>query len=108
MSNLRSGRMATDTTVKGSACKIPSEPGVYRHVNSSTNQVEYVGQTDNLRKRQQEHVRNGKLDLDSSKVMWSGITNGSKDDLCRIEREHIQRHNPNFGKQKKGRLPKCL
>lgn len=39
----------------------PAKPGVYRHIDKESGNVEYVGQTNNLRKRQQEHVRTGTL-----------------------------------------------
>lgn len=49
------GRMKKTDQVKGSECPIPNSPGIYRHIDKGTGEVDYVGQTENLRVRQQ-HV----------------------------------------------------
>lgn len=49
--------MKQTDVVKGKTCTIPSQPGVYRHKDKETGETQYVGQTDNLRKRNQEHSR---------------------------------------------------
>ena len=94
MATLKPGRMFEDHDVKGKVCRIPNALGIYRHVDKVTGNVDYVGQSDNLRQRQQQHVQNGKLNLDTHKVAWKSLDNGSKDDLCRTEVDHIARHNP--------------
>lgn len=69
-SSLKLGRMKESDCVKGENCKIPTTPGTYRHVNKETGAIDYVGDAVNLKKRQQEHARNGKLDLDTHKVQY--------------------------------------
>jgi len=76
---------------------------VYRHVDKESGNVEYVGQTNNLRKRQQEHVRTGTLDPERQYVCYSAAKpDASKDDLCRTEKAHIARHQPSGNKTKGG------
>lgn len=89
------GRMRETDVVKGKKCNIPHEPGMYRHVNKETGKVEYAGQTNDLRKRQQEHARDGKLDTSTQKVAYStSKPNATKDNLLKTEKEHIKRHDP--------------
>ncbi|HOE91388.1 MAG TPA: GIY-YIG nuclease family protein [Candidatus Cloacimonadota bacterium] len=103
VSALPPGRMKETDTIKGKDCEIPNTPGAYRHINKETGEVDYVGQTDNLRKRQQEHERNGKLDTKSQTVACKEAkADASKDDLCNTERDHIKRHNPSGNKTKGG------
>ena len=89
------GRMKKTDQTKGSGCTIPDSPGVYRHVNKRTGEVEYVGQTENLRVRQQQHVRSGKLDPEKQWVEYSEAKpSATKDDLRNTERQHVERHDP--------------
>jgi hypothetical protein len=89
------GRMRKTDQTKGSGCTIPDSPGVYRHVNKRTGEVEYVGQTENLRVRQQQHVRSGKLDPEKQWVEYSEAkASATKDDLRNTERQHVERHDP--------------
>jgi hypothetical protein len=102
-SALPSGRMRETDKIKGSDSPLPSTPGEYRHRNKSTGEVEYVGQTDNLRKRQQEHARDGKLDTDKQYVQYGAAkSTASKDDLCKTEVDHIARHKPSGNTTKGG------
>jgi hypothetical protein len=102
-SALPSGRMRETDQVKGNDSPLPSSPGMYRHINKETGSVDYVGQTDNLRKRQQEHARTGKLDTDKQLVQY-GVAkpDASKGDLCQTEVDHIARHKPSGNKTKGG------
>lgn len=94
-SAIKSGRMHKTNNIKGCESKIPQKPGMYRHVNKETGEVEYVGQTDNLRRRQQQHARDGKLDTAKQDVMYSVARNeATKDDLCDTEKAHIKRKKP--------------
>lgn len=101
-SALPSGRMKETDKIKGSVSFIPYTAGIYRHRNKSTGEVEYVGQTNNLRKRQQEHARDGKLNIDKQYVQYATAkSTASKDDLCKTEVDHIARHKP-YGNTTKG------
>lgn len=94
-SAIPSGRMRETDKIKGKDSTIPNKPGEYRHINKNTGEVEYVGQTNDLRKRQQEHARNGKLDTNEQKVAYSvAKPDATKDDLLKTEKDHIKRHNP--------------
>lgn len=102
-SAIPSGRMKSTDKIKGSDSPIPDKPGVYRHINKETGEIDYVGQTDNLRKRQQEHARAGKLDTNTQYVQFSEAKpDATKDDLCNTEVSHISRHNPTGNTTKGG------
>jgi hypothetical protein len=97
------GRMKQTDIVTGPDSSLPHAPGVYRHVDKSTGTVDYVGQANDLRKRQQEHVRSGKLDPERQFVQYSEAREtATKDDLCRTEVEHIARHHPSGNTTKGG------
>lgn len=97
------GRMRETDIIKGKDCSIPSEPGIYRHINKDSGEIDYIGQTDNLRKRQQEHARSGKLNTEKQKVAYSiSKTNATKDDLLKTEKDQIRRHNPSRNTTKGG------
>lgn len=94
-SAISQGRMRETDVIKGKKCNIPREPGIYRHINKDSGRVEYAGQTNDLRKRQQEHAREGKLDTRTQKVAYSvAKPNVAKDDLLKTEKDHIKRHKP--------------
>ena len=98
-SAINSGRMRKTNKIKGSDANIPAEAGMYRHVDRSTGEVVYVGQTNNLRVRQQQHMRDGKLDLAIHDVHYSVAREGAtKDDLCDTEKAHIKRKKPSGNK----------
>lgn len=89
------GRMKETDKVKGEESPLPKKPGIYRHVDKKSGEIYYVGQTNDLRKRQQEHVRNGKLNTDKQYVQYKEAKpDATKDDLLKTEKEHIKRHNP--------------
>ena len=97
------GRMKKTDQIKGSSSNIPQEPGMYRHVNKQTGEIEYVGQTDNLRVRQQQHARDGKLNPSTQDVHYSiAKSSATKDDLCETEKDHIKRNKPSGNKTKGG------
>lgn len=102
-SAIGSGRMKETDRIKGEDSPIPNKPGIYRYVNKEPGNINYVGQTDDLRKRQQEHVRNGKLDPDEQYVQYKEAKpDSTKDDLLRTEKDHIKRHGPSGNTYKGG------
>ena len=102
-SAINRGRMHKTDQIKGSKSKIPPEPGVYRHVDKATGKNIYTGQTNNLRKRQQEHARKGKLNTSKHDVHWSSAKKlATKDDLCATEKAHIKRNKPINNKTRGG------
>jgi hypothetical protein len=103
LSALPPGRMRKTDVIKGGESGIPAAPGAYRHINKQTGHIEYVGQTDNLRVRQQQHAREGKLDTTKQFVQYGvARVDASKDELCQTERDHIARHRPSGNKTKGG------
>ncbi|MGR5450981.1 GIY-YIG nuclease family protein [Vibrio sp. PNB22_3_1] len=42
----------------------PKEPGEYRIVDTDTGEIKYIGETNNLQRRFDEHKRSGRFDLD--------------------------------------------
>ena len=97
------GRMNQTDKIKGPDSPIPNKPGIYRHINKSTGEVEYVGQTNNLKVRQQQHANAGKLDTEKQYVQYgTAKSTSSKDDLCNTEVEHITRHKPSGNTTKGG------
>ncbi|MEH6454297.1 MAG: GIY-YIG nuclease family protein [Psychromonas sp.] len=102
-SAITSGRMRITNKIKGSQSKIPQKAGMYRHVDRITGEIEYVGQTNNLRVRQQQHAREGKLDISKHDVHYSVAKNeATKDDLCDTEKAHIKKNKPSGNKTKGG------
>lgn len=94
-SAIAAGRMRQTDKVKGPDCPLPNKPGIYHHINKETGAREYVGQTDNLRVRQQQHARSGKLDTDTQFIRFGlARDDATKDDLCQTEIDHIARHDP--------------
>ncbi len=102
-SAIGSGRMHVTDRVKGSDSPIPHSPGVYRHVNKATGNVDYVGQSNDIRTRQQQHVRSGQLNTETQEVWFStGRPDCTKDDLCNTEKAHIGKHHPTGNKTQGG------
>lgn len=94
-SALRAGRMRQTDRIKGPDSPLPNKPGIYHHINKETGAREYVGQTNDLRTRQQQHARSGKLDTDTQFVRFAEARDdATKDDLCQTEIDHIARHHP--------------
>jgi hypothetical protein len=95
--------MQKTDVIKGHECRIPREPGAYRHIDKETKTVVYVGQSNDLRVRQQQHARAGRLDTARHVVQYAvARPDATKDDLCRTEQCHIARHNPTGNKTKGG------
>lgn len=89
--------------IKGPECRIPHSPGVYRHIEKETEVVVYVGQSNDLRTRQQQHARTGRFDPTKHVVQYAvARSDATKDDLCRTEQCHIKRHSPTGNKIKGG------
>lgn len=57
------GRPSKYNPSSGSGCKPPSKPGEYR-IRDDEGNIVYVGETNNLNRRMQEHIRSGKLKKD--------------------------------------------
>lgn len=75
-----------------SVSKLPKRPGVYT---INDNGKKYVGSTGNLRRRTQEHLRNGKT---GTSVSFTQTV--TRDQAYDIERKRIQRTCPSRNKTK--------
>lgn len=57
----KSGRPNKYNPNTGEGKKPPSTPGEYRIRNEETNKIEYIGETNDLNRRMNEHKRNGRF-----------------------------------------------
>lgn len=74
---------------------------VYRHVNKSTGSVDYVGQSENIRK--QEHVYSNFINTDTHNIEYSVAKSGSSiDNLYSTAKEHVPRYNPSRNRTQGG------
>ena len=87
----------------------PSAAGNYRYVNKRTGKVEYVGDSNDLRRRYQEHLRGAPpaFDPDKHHFDWKE-QNPAMDEGEGLrerrekEREKIRQHNPTLNKNRGG------
>ena len=94
-SAIMSGRMKKTDVIKGKDSPLPAQPGVYRHIDKETGKITYIGQTSNIRRRNQQEACSGQLDPQKQYVAWGVARPGAtRDDLLRTEKEHISRHHP--------------
>lgn len=95
--------MRSTKIVKGRHCIIPGAPGVYRIVDVRSGKPSYVGQTGNLRRRAQQHVRSGLFDPSSHRFAFApAIEGASRRDLWKTECAHIAKHAPRGNKARGG------
>lgn len=96
---LNKGRMRTAKEIN----QLPNRPGIYRFVNQVTGTVDYVGQTNNIKRRINEHKRSGHFNSVIHKVVY-GIAkaDATRDALCFTEKQHIKKHRPLKNKTKGG------
>lgn len=81
---------------------LPEKPGLYRHINKDNDRVEYIGQTNNIKRRNREHELKGKLNLSTQKVAYAvAHSDADRQKWCDAEKQHIEKHNPP-GNQYKG------
>ena len=83
--------------------RLPREPGLYRHVNKETGATDYIGHSQDLRRRNQEHERLGKLDLDTQFIRY-GVAklDATAKQRQETEKAHISRLPPSGDKAKGG------
>ena len=77
--------------------QLPHAPGEYRHRDAEGN-ITYIGETNDIRRRSQQHLRSGKLQDDYS-VEYK-IADGRSTSRTRRahEQEKIKQHNPALNK----------
>ena len=105
-----SGRPKKYYPYTGKGEKPPHEPGEYR-IRNSYGGIAYIGETNDLRRRMDEHFRRGKLAPDTGNVSFE-YKLADKRSTSRTRREHesakIKQHNPqcNSSKGGEGRIAK--
>lgn len=96
---LNRGRMRTAKKIN----KLPEQAGIYRFVNKVTGTVDYIGQTNNIKRRIGEHKRSGNFNSAIHNIVY-GIAkaNATRDALCFTEKQHIKKHRPRNNKTQGG------
>ena len=96
---LPSGRMRETDDL----ARLPREPGLYRHVNKETGATDDIGHSKDLRRRNQEHERLGKLDLDTQLIRY-GVAklDATPKQRQETEKAQISRLTPSSDKTKGG------
>ncbi len=94
-SALPRGRMRKSDDIK----KLPEAMGIYRIKHRKTGLIEYIGQTNNLKRRAREHERDGRYKSIVHTIEY-GIAskNTTRDDLLKTEKKHIKKHKPKQNK----------
>lgn len=80
---------------------LPHAPGEYRHRDADGN-ITYIGETNDIKRRSQQHLRSGKLQEDYS-VEYK-VADGRSSSRTRREHEQmkIKQHNPSLNKSNGG------
>ena len=101
MSMYKAGRPSKHFTGKQAGKMLPNRPGEYR-IRNQNGIITYLGETNNLLRRANEHRRSGKLSGDGS--FEYKIADGRSTSVTRRvhERQQISRHNPVMNKSKGG------
>ena len=83
--------------------KPPKAPGEYRIINKSSGKADYIGETNDLRRRKAEHQRKEKLNPQTQHFEWKKADGRS---TSKTRREHektkIDRHGPPQNKTQGG------
>ena len=83
--------------------KPPNAPGEYRWINKETNEIDYVGETNNLARRKSEHNRSDRFSTDTHDFAWKEADGRSTSKTRRDhEREKIDKHNPSENQRRGG------
>jgi len=79
----------------------PRAPGEYR-IYDKDRMIKYIGETNNLERREREHKRSGKLQ-DNDIFAWQTASKDSNSDTRRDhERKKIKQHKPSLNKSRGG------
>ena len=79
-------------------------PGTYRYVNKRTGRVDYVGQSDNLRRRYQQHLRGDHpvFDPHTHHFDWQAQVRGGTEERRQKEKDQERKHKPPMNTRKGG------
>lgn len=99
------GRPRTYIPATGKGTIPPQKPGIYR-IRSTSGEILYIGETCNLHRRMQEHIRAGKISLSRtapSRVEYKVADGRSTSSSRRAhERMKIAKHNPSLNRSRGG------
>ena len=105
MALYKPGRPSKYNPSTGSGNKPPHKPGEYR-IRNSSNEIVYIGETNDLRRRTNEHIKTGKLptgDNANSTIEWKVADGRSTSTTRRIhEQEKIAQHMPRMNQSRGG------
>lgn len=103
MSIYKSGRPNKYIPTSGSGRKPPSRPGEYR-IRDNSNRITYVGETNNLNRRLNEHIRKGKLSEGTGvSFEWKAADRRSTSRTRRLhEQAKIKQHRPEWNRSRGG------
>ena len=106
MSTYKTGRPTEYSPSTGKGTMPPEKPGEYRIVKKgggkSGNEVLYIGETNNLKRRMNEHQRSGKLG-EGGTIAYQPADGRSTSNTRRThEASKIKQHNPPLNKSKGG------
>ena len=83
----------------------PAKPGEYR-IRNDQGSISYIGETNNLARRTNEHIRNGKLSTGQSgmETIEYKVADGRSTSNTRREHERLKiaQHQPSLNKSKGG------
>ena len=105
MSMYKPGRPNKYNPTTGVGEKPPAKPGEYR-IRNAAGEITYIGETANLARRTNEHIRSGKLSTgqEQAGTIEYKIADGRSTSNTRRmhEREKIEQHNPAQNKSQGG------
>lgn len=105
MSTYKSGRPNKYNPTTGTGKKPPAKPGEYR-IRNASGSIAYIGETNNLARRTNEHIRSGKLSTGQAGAgsIEYKIADGRSTSSTRREheRQKIAQHKPPLNKSKGG------
>jgi len=94
----KTGRPKKYNPSTGTGCDPEHKPGEYR-IRDKEGNITYVGETADIRRRMQQHLRSGKLPNDGSTFEYKEADGRSTSNTRRQhEQEKIKQHNPPLNK----------
>ncbi|WP_300712176.1 GIY-YIG nuclease family protein [uncultured Brachyspira sp.] len=79
----------------------PCEAGEYR-IRDDEKNIDYIGETNNLKRRMQEHIRSGKLKINYTFEYQIADESSTSQTRREHEKEKIEQHKPALNKSKGG------
>ena len=105
MSTYKSGRPTKYNPSTGKGTKPPTKPGEYR-IRDDNGTITYIGETNNLARRTNEHLRSGKLPSGNNcnSTIEYKVADGRSTSKTRRQHEQskIAQHQPELNKSKGG------